>query len=251
MILKMIAIEFKKIRSTPALWISILGPFFISLLLFLIFYSGNNYGGYGANPYDALLSRSWNFPSIVLIPMFVVIINSLIINIEHSSGGWKMLLTAPVSRFLVYVSKWISISLVILLTFLMMALFILGFVMLLSLLKPDAGFSGHNPDLQIFFWRTLKMFIATLAMSTLQYQLSLWMKNSFKSIGIGLIGVIAGMILMEWKYIDYFPYAYTGRSFTEFDPGNTGILLHEYLSLGYMAVFLIAGWFLWKGKQFK
>lgn len=248
----MILIELQKTRRTPAIWIMVLGPLFLSALVFLIyFFKGEDIVRHGMNPYDAFLSMGWNNSAFFLIPLFVVILNSLILNIEHSNGGWKMLLTSPVSRLNIYLSKWTVINLLSFLTHLFFALFLLGFVFLLSVLKPKIGFDGYEPDLQRFFWWSLKIFIATLGLSTLQYQFSLWMKNSFKSIGIGLMGVISGLILMRWEHIDYYPYAFTGLSFSRFDHENMQFFLHEYMSLAYAAGILIIGWFLWKRKQFR
>lgn len=246
-----IATEFKKIKHTPVIWISILAPLILALMVFLIFlFQGATFIRQGMNPYDIFLRMGWNNSAFFLIPLFVVILNSLIINIEHSNGGWKMLLTAPVSRLNIYLSKWGVINLWSLITHALFALFLLIFVNVLSWVKPGLGFADFSPDLQSFFWLSLKIFIATLALSTIQYQLALWMKNNFKSIGIGLMAVIAGLILSNWEHIDYFPYAYTGLSFNDFT-NDTGILLHEYLSLAYTAVILAVGWFLWKRKQFK
>ncbi|MCF8218017.1 MAG: ABC transporter permease [Bacteroidales bacterium] len=246
----MIAIEFKKIKHTPALWISVLAPLFLALMVFLIyFFQGDKLIRQGMNPYDSFLSMGWNNSAFFLIPLFVVILNSMIINIEHANGGWKMLLTAPVSRLTIYLSKWGIINLVSFITHVLFVIFLLLFVYLLSWLKPDLGFADYSPDLQRFFWWGLKIFIATLALSTLQFQFSLWMKNNFKSIGIGLMGVIAGLILTNWEHINYFPYAYTGLSFSLFNT-ESGVLLHEYLSLAYTAVLLVIGWFFWRRKQF-
>ncbi len=248
----MIALEFNKLRATPAFWISVIGPFILSALVFtLFFFGGETRVRQGMNPYDFFLSMGWNISAFFLLPLYVVLINALVVSVEHNNEGWKLLLTAPVTRFSVYISKWISIILFILFTYSLFVVFLLGFVYLLSLLKPEIGFSGYSPDLHRLFWWFFKLFVASMALSTIQYQLSLWMKNAFKPIGIGLMGVVAGMILMEWKHVDYFPYGYTGQSFLSMSQGENHLVLHEYLSLVYMVVILAAGWFLWRRKQFR
>ncbi len=247
----MIAIELRKIKSTPAFWICILGPLLLAVLILLIYlFAGDKLIGHGVNPYDKILSQGWSTSAYFLLPLFIILLNSLILNVEHSNGGWKMLLTSPVTRLNIYLSKWAVINLLNLFTHIFYALILLGFAYLLSVIAPGLGFEGHSPDLKSFFWWTIKIFIGTLAMSTLQYELSLWLSNSFKSIGIGIMAMIAGIILMQWQHVDYYPYAFPGLSFERFNYQHMELFLHEYLSLGYTAAFLITGWFLWRRKQF-
>ncbi len=244
--------EFRKIKSTPAFWISILGPFLLAGLVFMIYlFAGDKLIRGDMNPYDKFLAQGWSNSAFFLIPLFVVLLNSLILNVEHSNGGWKVLLTSPVSRLNIYLSKWAVINILNLFTHFFYALVLLGFVYLLSVISPDLGFKDHEPDLTSFFWWTTKIFIGTLALSTLQYELSLWIKNSFKTIGIGIMAMIAGLILMQWEHVEYYPYAFPGLSFGKFDYQNMELFLHEYLSLAYTGVFLIIGWFLWRNKQFR
>lgn len=253
MILPLIALEFSKLRATPAFWISVIGPFFLSALVFTIFFfAGESLVRQGMNPYDYFLSLGWNNSAFFLLPLYVILINALVVNVEHNNQGWKLLLTAPVSRLSIYLAKWISIVLFIFLTYVLFVLLLLGFAFLLALLKPEIGFSGYSPDLQRLFWWFFKMFVASLAMSTLQYQLSLWMKNVITPIGIGLLGVIGGLILIEnWKHVEYYPWAFTSQSFLSMSQGQNQLVLHEYLSLAYMAVILVGGWLLWRKKQFR
>ncbi|MFO8087061.1 MAG: ABC transporter permease [Bacteroidales bacterium] len=112
--------EFKKIRHTPAIWISVVGPLIMALLIFLIFYfQGERLVKMDVNPYNKFISMGINSVIMILFPLFVVIINSLILSIEHSAQGWKMLLTAPVSRLNIYLSKWGLIQLLVFLTLLL------------------------------------------------------------------------------------------------------------------------------------
>ncbi|MCF8330996.1 MAG: ABC transporter permease [Bacteroidales bacterium] len=255
----MISIEVKKIRRSPVIWISILMPLILAAIIFLIFMlQGDRLIKPDMNPYERFISMGVNSTVIVLFPLFVVILNSLIISIEHDSGGWKSLLTAPVPRLKIYLSKWSIVNIVNFLTLVLFLIFLILFTGLLAIIKPDLGFAGHKLDLGYYAWWFLKIFIATLALSTLQYQFSLWMKNTFYSIGIGLLAVIAGLILMNLDFIDYYPYAYPVLSYKMFlenalnsNSIDQALFLHEYLSLAYTAVILSAGWFFWRKKQFK
>ncbi|MGM0648404.1 MAG: ABC transporter permease [Bacteroidota bacterium] len=245
--------EFKKIRHTPAIWISVVGPLIMALLIFLIFYfQGERLVKMDVNPYNKFISMGINSVIMILFPLFVVIINSLILSIEHSAQGWKMLLTAPVSRLNIYLSKWGLIQLLVFLTLLLYLFYLVVFVYVLSLLKPELNFSMHQLNLGYFALWFLKIFVAVLALSTIQYQLSLWLKNTFKTIGIGLLAVIAGLILIRMDFIDYYPYAYSALSFEIFPMNypDTSLVKHEYWSLIYTAALLAGGWFLWKRKQF-
>lgn len=252
MINKLLATDFSKLRSTSATWIITIGPLVITGLVFLIFFSKwNDPLPAGINPYDKFLSTGWSASATFLIPLFVVFINSLILNIEHSNEGWKNLLTAPVSKFSMYTSKWLNINIMNLLMHVVYVAFLLMFVYLFAALKPDVGFAGKSPDFEILMMRSLKIFIGTLGLSSIQFVLALWLKNKFKSVGIGMLAVIMGVMLLQWEHVEFFPYAYPALSFRQFDPGNMELLKHEYLSLAWMVFAFTAGWFLWRRKQFR
>lgn len=87
-----------------------------------------------------------------------------------------------------------------------------------------------------------KSYIAILGMSTIQYCISIRLKNFIASVGIGLALVIVGLTLLNDPRVLYFPYSYAALTFMRGGLNATfAIGKHEYWSLAYFAAFLSLG----------
>jgi hypothetical protein len=89
---------------------------------------------------------------------------------------------------------------------------------------------------------TGKQYIAVLAMTAIQYWMSLRMRNYIAPLGIGLALIIIGIIILPWSKVIYFPYAYTAVTFFK-NKGSNGLADHEIYSLVWFGVVLsLAFW---------
>lgn len=112
-----------------------------------------------------------------------------------------------------------------------------------GLTHPDVlSFNREPISLAIMFSFSTKLYISILAISAIQYWLSLRFKNFIAAIGIGLGLFIAGLLLMEWPKTIYYPYSYTGLTyFKDLRKGITGTSKHEIYSLFWFGVVLMLG----------
>ena len=94
-----LAADALKLRRTAALWLALGGGALPVLLNFLIFYFKGKYlVKPGENPWLNYVGMSWQTASVLLLPMFVVLLTGLVVNLENRAGGWKHLLAQPVGR---------------------------------------------------------------------------------------------------------------------------------------------------------
>ncbi|MGJ7921116.1 ABC transporter permease subunit [Neobacillus sp. LXY-4] len=159
----------------------------------------------------------------LLLPLLVMIISADIVSSEHSAGTVKLLLTRPVKRWRILLSKYITLILSV--SFLIMSFAVLSY--LISGLV--FGFSGWSAPVLTGFlvengelsteavhlvpqWEFLLMvfglaWFVSLVVGTLSFMLSSLIKSTAAGMGVMLACLIAGMILTNmvssWESAKY------------------------------------------------
>lgn len=206
--MKLFYTELIKLKNTFALWLTLAGSLFVPLILFAtylsdlaVFVPGN-----GINPWDDFLVRILNGCCFFSVG-FILLIIGLILHIEHKANAWKHLFTLPVSRGRVYFAKLTLIFAMVSVFFALYLLFSILSGISLGYIAPELGFSTFIfPGLHIIRF-LLEFSISIIPMIFLQYWLSFRLKNLIASLGIGLGGLMIGLLLKNWEYIIYLPYA--------------------------------------------
>lgn len=149
-------------------------------------------------------------------PLAATLAASMIANIEHQANGWKQILSFPISREKIYLSKffWLTISLCFSIT-----IFLVGMVFLGQVLE----FEGSVP------WGLLAgdcygMLITVLPIMAFQFWLSMTIKNQAFPILIGSISTIGGLFLAAGQTTRWFPLAY---------PIQSSTIILQYEGIGY------------------
>jgi hypothetical protein len=243
-------IEFRKTRHTFAFWLTVLGAAFIPVVMLLVyvFKPAAGYAPPGANGWDLFLGRSWSLVMGLFLPFYVVLMNSLVVNIEHRSNTWKYVFTQPLPRWTVWLGKILLIQILILTCFVLFVglLLLVGYA--LSGVDARFGLQNQQPDWAVLGKLSLKAYVGTLALSGIHYWLSNRFKNLILPIGLALAGLVVSGLLLQgnWKYIDFFPYAYSILSIkTTIMKGlpGTGLLArHEWVSIGYFVGLSVLGY---------
>ncbi|MGN9867127.1 ABC transporter permease [Bacillus swezeyi] len=139
-------------------------------------------------------------------PLAVTIIASIIANIEHQTNSWKQMLSLPISKVRVYLSKYIWLFNSLLLT---TTLFAIGMVVLGKAL----GFEEPIPW-GLVFGDSYVMLLTALPIMSFQLWLSITFKNQAFSILIGTVSSIVGLFLAAGITTRWFPLAYPSQSST-------------------------------------
>ncbi|MGZ8539744.1 MAG: ABC transporter permease [Chitinophagaceae bacterium] len=199
--------ELIKTKRSASFWLSLIGSAIIPLIFFLIYTlrPEKNYPRMLVKPWEIHFMQGWQAFAAFLLPMFVILICSLIPQIEYKNNTWKQVFASPQSIGNIFFSKYVSIVIMILFLFLMFNL-----LMILSGVIPNLFFSKYGFLKNSIDWGALaklnfKTFISLLGIISIQYWFGLRFRNFIVPIGLGLGLLIAAMILSSWENIDKMP----------------------------------------------
>lgn len=238
--------ELLKTKRTASSWLIVIASAFIPgvyLLLFLL-NPVETIKDMGSQPWSVYLSRSWQIFCDFILPIFIILLSTLVTQIEFRNNTWKQVFASPQSFGNIFFSKFLTIHLMIFAFLLLfnILVFMVGFIA--NLVNPGFAFLEHNVDWEMLFKLNFKTYISVLGISAIQYWLSLRFKNFVISTGIGLALWIGGVIAwaLQWEHIYKYPYAFTILSFgATQQPGRPFLENHELNSIGYFVVFILIG----------
>ncbi len=140
--------ELIKLKRTFAFWLTIISAFLFPLLFFIIYLIEHKAltPEIGINPWDKFMTTQIENSIPFFIPMFIVLITSLIMQIEHNSLGLKHLFALPIPKWSVYFGKLSVVILTIITTYIFYYVAILLFGLLLGLIHPDLAFLNFKPE---------------------------------------------------------------------------------------------------------
>ncbi|TGE09934.1 ABC transporter permease [Hymenobacter fodinae] len=241
-----------KLRRTAALRLSLFSGALPVLLTFCIFYFKGQYiirGG--VDPWPQFVSMAWQTAGTLLLPLFVVLLTSLVVNVETKSGAWKHLFALPVGRGAVFTSKLLVLLALNALALSLFAGLLLGAGFLLGLVKPGLGFQTHQAPVQTVLWMLGHTYVATLGLLAVQYIVSLYWRSFVVPVGVGMGAVVATIALLKWEHVDKIPYsAPIGTTMLMKMVKGSGLQVahelakHEWYSLAWFAGALLIGYVL-------
>lgn len=244
--------EFMKIRRSAAFWLVIAGGAFLPLLLTIMYLSKPSQfeKRLGHDPWMGHLLMGFQGGAFFLWPMFIILVTSLVTQIEYRNNTWKQVMASPLRIGDVYFSKFIVIQCMIVCAYVLFDGWIMLSGLITQVFEPAYNFIHSPLHLHAFFVMDLKSYISILGMSTIQYCLSLRFKNFIGAIGTGLALIIAGLFMLPWDKVEYFPYAYSALTFIRSNISSDFTMLkHEYWSLGYFLFSLTAGFIDFKTRR--
>jgi hypothetical protein len=234
--------ELLKTRKTAAYWITLIGSAFIPLFLMVAYIADpkDSIGDLGNQPWSAHIKNCWQGAAALYFPFYVIIVTSLVVQIEYRNNTWKQVYASPRSYADIYFSKFCIIHLLILSSFLLFNFFVISGGLLANTFRSQYKFFDDTIPWNRILNFTSHQYISILGMTSIQYWLSLRLRNYIAPLGIGLALVIIGLIILPWAKVIYYPYAYTAVTFFKNKQSN-GIADHEVISLVWFGVVLLLG----------
>lgn len=236
--------EFLKCRHTAAFWLTLGGAAFIPTINVIkclarpeVFVKAMS-----DDPWTVWLGDNWQIAAAFFITMYVICVTSLIVQIEFRNNSWKQVYASPRSYADIFFTKILAIFLIITSCFVMFNLFLVACAYITGAVEPRYTFTSHPFPFSVLLSTTWKLLVSILAMTSLQYWLSLRFKNFVIPIGIGLGLFTAGFMIRQWEHIDYYPYMYPILVYFE-NPGfNVGDMSSvPWLSMIWCIVILGVG----------
>ncbi|MFK8060321.1 MAG: ABC transporter permease [Polaribacter sp.] len=199
-----------KLKRTFAFWLTIISGLLIPVLFFIVYLVKHKdlIPAEGISPWDKFMVNQIKNSIPFFVPIFIVLITSLIIQIEHKALGIKHLFALPIPKWSVFFGKLSIVIITIILTYIYFYIAILFFGTLLGIIHSDFGFLDFQPEHFKYIKMLISSFVASLGIVGIQFWLSFRFKNFIVPLAVGMILVIIGLIASQAPESIYFPYSY-------------------------------------------
>ncbi|RFS18157.1 ABC transporter permease [Emticicia sp. C21] len=248
--------EWLKKKGTLAFWLVFVGSFFIPLIFLTrgIIYSAD-FLAETKSPmfWEVLISRSWQFMAILLLPLGLALATSLITQLEFRNNTWKQLNTTPQSLSVIYWSKFAVIIVMLLQFFLLFHIGIYLSALIPAILHGASDFYQRTVPFSSILKTAALFFVDCLPIVAIQYLVSLQFKNFLVPLSFGIGLLIASLIAVQWKYGYTIPYTYCMYNFFSAKQPKmvpAGVNFH-YWAVGYFVGSALLGYFLYFNKKEK
>jgi hypothetical protein len=217
-----IRLELLKLKKTAAFWLSILGALFIPAIQMLICTARPEIfvPKIQPAPWTVFFHACWKHEATVILPLFVILLNTLVLQVEYKNNAWKQVYATPKSYIEILFSKFIVVQFFTGLSILLFSVAIIMSGQAIQMINHSYGFASDKILTGMFTREAAWMFIAVLPISVLQFGLSIHYKNFIVPLGIGLVFWITGLVIMDWENIQLYPYFYTALLFFNSAPGQ-------------------------------
>lgn len=246
--------EWLKTRRSLASWLVVIGGLFIPLIFLydrLRHFSTMAENNAKPGIWTYYFKQCWQYMSILLLPLGIILTVSLITQIEYRNNTWKQVHTTPQRLSTIFLAK-----LVVILTMLLQFFLIFNGGIWLIVALPSVFGTVDYPSapipLDTFGEFNHRFWVGSLPIVGLQYLLSLHFRNFMVPLGVGLAIFVATIIGLKWEYGYLIPYSYLSYFFMN----NTQHLLDQginiyYCALGYFAVFTGLAWLSYRYQRSK
>jgi hypothetical protein len=203
--------ETRKARNSFVVWLTVLGTLG-NMLIFAVlswFNLGDHAFGTGQTDWEVYVLNHYDGIAFLMLPLFVIILATLLQVMEHRAGTWALLMSLPSSRGHVYLSKLVFGLLLFVVAHL---LFIVGFLfsgLLLGVLRADLSLALLDFPLVLVLVLATKTVLSILALFALHLWLGLRFPQFIIPLTIGILGfVLSSLLSPAFPYQWLNPYAY-------------------------------------------
>ena len=248
--------EWLKIKGLGLVTLALIFALLIPLLFFTIGIFSEN-----ARQYDGLLTNVatndikesiGQFGGFFML-LLIIIAATRITQIDHKNNGWTFLETQPVSKFNIYSAKFLVLTLLTLIMFVVYFLASTIFSNLMILIFPQDGLQ-MGIDFYWQFQSFMRLFALSLCIISFQLMLSTIISGFVWPFAIGFVGFVINIVgAVRQETYDFSPYnnVQTGLKFKDSFALNHFFNYTEYLSLFWTVLFFIIGYFWYSRRGFK
>ena len=246
---RLVTAEIIKSKNSFAVWLSLFGTLGNTIIFFLInwFDLGPQQFGNGETDWVVFILNHFEGIAFMMLPLYVIILATLITFMEHRSGTWALIMTLPEQRAMVYLSKFIFGLLLFVAAHVLFVVSLFGSGLLMSLIHPDYSMPLWDFPLWLVIKLAAKTILSVFALLALHCWISLRFNHFIVPLTIGILGFVFTSILspaFPYQWIN--PYAYP----ICYMPFHNGAItlpawgfwrLHDGMSLAWGFVFIFLG----------
>ena len=230
-----------KFKRSKLLLIASVFPLFVFIMNFSDFYLRLDFNRELA---QELHTTEWSFLVIschwamfIMVPLSITIFASKIVNIEHEANTWKILFALPISKYSIYLSKFIYLFLLCMFS----ATFIVGSLLFIGIFLD---FNGPIPW-DLILKQAFYPYIVSFPLMAFQLWVSMVCQNQIIPISLGIIFTLSGFFLQNVKWL-FWVYPIWGTPILPSDEFNKVIINTDLsfffnMSLTVGLLFLIGG----------
>ena len=241
-----LAAEILKGKSSFAFWLAFIGTSGVAVSLFLLALSGGVDWDQSDNPWRAWVLFHYAGTDFMLLPLFVIIIASLVTYQEHRNQLWKHWYVSTVTRWHLYFSKLLYIILLFTASHLYFVGLLLLTGMLFGIIQPNTHLLTHLPDFIQLLLLATQTVTTILGMLALQYWISYRFRSFIVALGFGVIGFVTASLAIDTPgSVLWHPYAYPLLYVQALSSDMASILPSgtlTWFSFGYFLLFLLLGY---------
>src|SRR5688572_19594620 len=118
--------ELLKDRKILAFWLTIIVSAFIPLVSLIIYLAKPKLFAkeLKADPWMGYFREAWQPATAFLMPMFVILVTSLVVQVEYRNNTWKQVYASPRSYADIFFSKYCVVHILILACFILFNMFL-------------------------------------------------------------------------------------------------------------------------------
>jgi hypothetical protein len=226
-----------KLKRTLSIYLCVLAAAFGPLMTFMEYINLDPATPKGL-PWTEHFLRGREPLCAALFPLYVILVCTLILQIEYRDKTWKQVLTSPQKMINIFLAKFITLQFMILAFLIAYNLFMTITALGATLMQPGL-YTGKIELYQILSINAQTYFLI-LGVSAVQFWLSLRFKNFITPLAIGFgLWFLAPMMVFEfnWKIVEQYPYAFTMLSVLP--QYKAHVISYQWYSIATAAVFLI------------
>ena len=196
------------------------------------------------DPLNAVFKILSDMNGTALFPLFVILICTLLPQIEYRNNTWKQVFASPQTKVNVFLAKFMNVHLLMLVFLIATHVFMLLAVVGINFIKPALNLFEHPLNGITVLVNAANAYILSLAVCAIQFWMGLRFRNFIVPIGIGFALWLAGTIMaVQYKsnLVFYFPYSFP--AFPVSTKLKSQLTQVAWTSLGYALLFLIVAFF--------
>jgi hypothetical protein len=236
--------EMLKTKRTASLYFTLAGAAPIPAIFLLnVLTGGGDLAAIRKDPLNAIFGLGMERSGLIFFPMFVILVCTLLPQIEYRNHTWKQVLASPQTRAHIFGAKFLNIHALIILFLVTMHLFMGISVVVIHVALPQLRLLQQPLNGIALLQNAFSLYVALLAVSAIQFWIGMRSKNFVVPVAAGFALWLTGtMLALEYHsgLSVYFPYSY--QVFPIISSYKPQLLQVQWTSVGYTALFLLGGY---------
>ncbi|MGN6402077.1 MAG: ABC transporter permease [Flavisolibacter sp.] len=228
-------------RAASFYFTLVIAAFIPAILLLNLLTGGADLKAVAQDPLNRIFELCAERTGIAFLPLFVILVCTLLPQIEYRNNTWKQVFASPQTKGSVFLAKFLNINRLILFFLIANLAFMLVMVVVAHFSNPALHLLHQPFDAYALLLRTVNTYMMMLALCSLQFWLGLRYRNFIIPIAVGLVLWITGMVLIfeESNAVHFFPYSF--QVFPLVSKLQPKMAQVAWTSAGYAALFLLLG----------